>query len=142
MGAVERALSILWDARRSRSRVVEWPVTDPVSRYWYGLKITRRPSQLPECARENGAGAGRFDRTRPAASPSAFGQSLRLDARHLHQPAHPLVILADQLAEILGCKVLGEAIAAYSSSMTLRIAVLRSSTLASALTRAPFRAAG
>jgi len=32
---VERALSTLWDGRVSRGRVAEWPVTDPILRYWY-----------------------------------------------------------------------------------------------------------
>jgi len=25
----------LWDGRVSRGRVAEWPVTDPILRYWY-----------------------------------------------------------------------------------------------------------
>ena len=51
----------------SRGRVAEWPVTDPILRYWYCLKTTRWPNQLPVRVRRSGAGAGRFDRTRPAA---------------------------------------------------------------------------
>jgi len=35
VGAVQWALSILWEARASRGRVAEWPVTDPILRYWY-----------------------------------------------------------------------------------------------------------
>ena len=65
----------LFDAHLSRGRVSEWPVTDPILRYWYCLKITRRPSQLPECVRRSGAGAGRFDRTRPAAKHPLSAQS-------------------------------------------------------------------
>ena len=30
VGAVERAVSTLWDKRASRGRVAEWPVTDPI----------------------------------------------------------------------------------------------------------------
>jgi hypothetical protein len=35
VGAIKRALSTLWEVRASRGRVAEWPVADPILRYWY-----------------------------------------------------------------------------------------------------------
>src|SRR5688572_8932616 len=40
-------------AKLSRSRVAEWPVTDPILRGWYGLKTSRCPSGSPRTPGES-----------------------------------------------------------------------------------------
>jgi hypothetical protein len=61
-GAVKRALSLCGSNAAPRP-----PVTDPILPGLVRCQTTRQPNPNAECARENGAGAGRSDRTRPAA---------------------------------------------------------------------------
>ena len=65
--AVERALSTLWVARRSRGRVAEWPVTDPILSVLVLTQDNATAKSIPRMRRENREDAGRSDRTRPAA---------------------------------------------------------------------------